>query len=104
MALLINDTRNAFTVSASSPKFSVRKGEVAALRSTDLDGSGVVSLYYLAPDGKSLGPCTFDSGTEAGSQLTLTSTRPERIINIPGNYLVEMTTAGASKGLVFVDQ
>ena len=104
MAVLINDTTQTTVASPSGPKFSLKNGDIAVLRSTNLDGSAVISLFYLAPDGKTLGPATYSSGTNAGSQLTLTPTRPEEIINVPGMYTVEVTTAANTQGVVFVSQ
>lgn len=100
MAVLINDTTQTTTAAAGVKQFSVRRGEFAALRSTNLDGSAVITLKYIAPDGKTLGNATKDDGTV----VTLTPTNPERIINVPGMYTVEVTTASNTQGVVFVDQ
>lgn len=100
MALLIDDTTQTTTAVAGGPRFSVRGGDVAALRGTNLDGSAVITLKFIAPDGKTLGTSTFDD-TNA---VTLTPANPERIINVPGMYTVEVTSASTTKGVVFVDQ
>jgi hypothetical protein len=100
VALLINDTTQTTTAVPGGPRFSVKRGDVAVLRSTNLDGSAVISLFYMAPDGKSLGPSTDDTGTA----VTLTPTNPERMVNVPGLYTVEVTTASNTQGVVFVSQ
>lgn len=98
--ILITDTTQTTTASAGGPRFSVRNGEVAALRSTNLDGSAVISVKYISPDGNTLGNATLDDGTA----LTLTPTNPERVINLPGDYTVEVTTAATTQGVVFVNK
>lgn len=99
MAVLISDTTQTSVANGSSPKFKVNKGEVAALRSSNLDGSAVVSVYYVDPD-STANPAIMDDGTV----LTLTPTNPERPINVPGTYTVAITAAATTKGKVFVDQ
>jgi hypothetical protein len=99
MGTLIEDTTQAAAVSSSSRRFTLRRGEVAALRSTNMDGSGVVTLYYDGPDG-TFNPATDDSGTV----VTLTPTNPERIINLPGDYRVAVTGAATTPGKVFVNK
>lgn len=96
MATLIENTTQVAAVSSSSRKFTVRRGEVAALRSTNLDGSAVIALYYDGPDG-TYNPSTFDDGTP----VTLTPTNPERLINVPGDYRVAVTSASTTAGKVF---
>lgn len=96
MATLIENTTQVAAVSSSSRKFTVRRGEVAALRSTNLDGSGVITLYYDGPDG-TYNPSKFDDGTT----VTLTPTNPERLINVPGDYRVAVTAASTTAGKVF---
>lgn len=96
MPTLIENTSQTVSVSSSSRKFTVRRGEVAALRSTNLDGSAVITLYYDGPDG-TFNPATFDSG----SAVTLTPTNPERLINVPGDYRVAVTSASTTPGKVF---
>ena len=100
MALLINDTTQTTTAAAGGPRFSVKRGDVAVLRSTNLSGSAVITLKYISPDGKTLGNATMDDGTV----VTLTPTNPERMINVPGMYTVEVSTASGTQGVVFVDQ
>lgn len=100
MGLLINDTTQTTTAIPGGPRFSVKRGDVAVLRSTNLDGSAVISLFYMAPNGKDLGVSTDDSGTV----VTLTPTNPERLINVPGTYTVAVTAAATTQGVVFVDQ
>ena len=100
MAVLINDTTQTTIAAAGGPRFSVKRGEVAVLRSTNLDGSAVISLYYLSPDGQTLGTSTADTGTA----VTLTPTNPERMINVPGNYTVAVASASTTQGVVFVSQ
>jgi hypothetical protein len=98
MANLINDTTQTGSVSASSKKFTVRRGEVVALRSTNMDGTGVVTLYYDGPDG------TFNGAVDDnGNAVTLTPTNPERIVNVPGDYRVAVTSAATTQGVVFVN-
>lgn len=99
MANLIDDTTQAAAVSSSSTRFTVRRGEVSALRSTNMDGTGVVTLYYDGP-GATFNPATDDTGTV----VTLTPTNPERIINVPGDYRVAVTSAATTQGVVFVNQ
>ena len=98
MTILIKDTTSARAVSSSSLPFKVTHGEIAVLRSTNLDGSAVVTLYYDAPD-ESIGhPATFDDQTV----VTLTPVNPERLINVPGIYRVAVTSASTTQGIVFV--
>ncbi len=97
MGLLINDTTQTTTAAAGGPRFSVTRGGVAVLRSTNLAGGGEITLYYLSPDGKTLGPATMDDGTV----VTLTPTNPERMINVPGTYTVAVTGASSVQGVVF---
>ena len=99
MSVLIIDTTQTGTVTGSSKSFRVNKGEVAALRSSNLDGSAVVAVYYDDPD-SGFNPATMDDGTA----LTLTPTNPERPINVPGTYRVAVTSAATTKGKVFVNQ
>lgn len=97
MANLIDDTTQTSTVSSTSRKFVVRRGEFVALRSTNLDGSAVVALYYDGPDG------TFNTATDdSGTAVTLTPTNPERLVNVPGDYRVAVTSASTTGGVVFV--
>lgn len=96
MSTLITDTTNAVAVSSSSRKFTVPRGEVVALRSTKMDGTGVVTLYYDGPDG------TFNVATDDnGNAVTLTPTNPERIVNVPGDYRTAVTSASTTQGVVF---
>lgn len=95
---LIDDTTSTGAVSSSSVKFIVLRGHVAVLRSTNLDGSAVIALYYGAPDGSVDNPCTDDDG----NAVTLTPTNPERLINVPGTYRAAVTTASDTTGIVFV--
>jgi hypothetical protein len=95
---LISDTTVQAAVSSSSVKFDVLREQVGVLRSTNLDGSAVISLYYDAPDGSVNNPATDDNGTE----VTLTPSNPERIINVPGTYRAAVTTAASTQGIVFV--
>lgn len=97
-AKLINDTTQVAAVSSNSVKFTVSRGEFAALRSTNLDGSAVVTLYYDGPD-QTFNPATDD----LGNVVTLTPTNPERMINVPGNYRVAVTAASTTSGVVFVN-
>ena len=99
-ATLITDTTQTGAVSVNSKPFTVREGHIAVLRSTNLDGSAVATLYYDAPDGSVDNPATDD----AGSAVTLTPSRPERLINVPGKYRVAMTGAATTSGIVFVNQ
>ena len=99
---LISDTTQTAAVSTSSVKFNVLRGQTAVLRSTNLDGSGVIALYYDAPDGSVDNPATFDSGSEAGNQVTLSPTYPERPINKVGTYRAAVTTGANTQGIVFV--
>ena len=98
--VLITDTTQTAAVSTSSIKFTVRRGEVAALRSTKLDGSAVVTLYYDAPAPDS----SVNNGAvdDDGNAVTLTPTNPERLINVPGDYRVAVTSASTTSGIVFV--
>jgi len=100
VGLLINDTTQVSVAVAGGPRFSVRRGDVAVLRSTNMAGSGVITLYYISPDGKTLGESTMDDGTV----VTLTPTNPERMVNVPGMYTVAVTSASSVSGVVFVDQ
>lgn len=96
MHVLIDDTTQTGTVSGSSKPFKVRSGDRGALRSTRLDGSAVITLYYDGPDG------TFnESKDDDGTTITLTPTNPERVINLPGQYRVAVTSASTTKGVVF---
>ena len=98
MTTLIEDTTQVAAVSSSSRKFTVRRGEFAALRSTNLDGSAVVALYYDGPDG------TYNAAVDDnGTAVTLTPTNPERLINVPGDYRVAVTAAANTVGRVFVN-
>lgn len=96
MANLIDDTTSVAAVSSTSSRFNVPRGEVVALRSTNMDGSGVVALYYDGPDG-TFNPATDDNG----NAVTLTPTNPERIVNVPGDYRVAVTSAATTPGVVF---
>ena len=99
LANLIDDTTQTGAVGASSRKFTVRRGEVVALRSTRLDGTGVVTLYYDGPDG------TYNGAVDDnGNAVTLTPTNPERIVNVPGDYRVAVTSAATTQGVVFVSK
>lgn len=99
MGTLIDDTTSAAAVSSSSRRFTVRRGEVAALRSTNMDGTGEVTLYYDGPDG-TYNPATDDSGTV----VVLNPTNPERLINVPGDYRTAVTSAATTPGKVFVNK
>ena len=99
MPVLIDDTTQTSVASGSGPKFKVNRGEVAALRSSNLDNSAVIAVYYVDPD-SGFNVATMDDGTA----LTLTPTNPERPINVPGTYTVAVTSAATTKGKVFVDQ
>lgn len=99
MTTLIEDTTQTGAVSKSSRKFTVRRGEVAVVRSTNLDGSAVVALYYDGPDG-TFNPSTDDNG----SAVTLTPTNPERLVNVPGDYRVAVTSAATTTGKVFYNK
>ena len=71
---LISDTTVQASVSSSSVKFNVLRGQVGVLRSTNLDGSAVIGLYYDAPDGSVDNPAT---PVDVGTTSTFTSkTRP----------------------------
>lgn len=94
---LITDTTSVEAVSSSSVKFIVLRGQVAVLRSTNLDGSAVISLYYGAPDGSVDNPCVDDDG----NAVTLTPTNPERLVNVPGTYRAAVTAASNTTGIVF---
>jgi hypothetical protein len=99
LANLIDDTTQVAAVSSSSRKFVVRRHEVVALRSTNMDGSGVVTLYYDGPDG------TYNGAVDDnGTAVTLTPTNPERIVNVPGDYRVAVTSAATTPGVVFVNK
>ena len=104
MSTLIEDTTQVTAVSESSKPFKVLEGHIASLRSTKLDGSAVISVYYDAPDGSVDNPATYTTGTRAGTQVTLTPTYPEEIINVPGTYRVAVTSASTTQGIVFVNQ
>ena len=95
---LINDTTVQAAVSTNSVKFDVLREQVAVLRSTNLDGSAVIALYYDAPDGSVDNPATDDNG----AAVTLTPSNPERIINVPGTYRTAVTTAATTQGIIFV--
>ena len=95
---LIDDTTSVAAVSTSSTKFVVLRGHVAVIRSTNMDGSGNVALYYDAPDGSVDNPATDDDG----DAVTITPTNPERLINVPGTYRVAVTAAANTTGIVFV--
>ena len=95
---LISDTTVQAAVSTNSVKFDVLRHQIAVLRSTNLDGSAVISLYYDAPDSSVDNPATDDNGTA----VTLTPTNPERLINVPGTYRAAVTTAASTQGIVFV--
>lgn len=97
MTILIKDTRVTGAVSSASIPFKVSKGQTGVLRSTNLDGSAVVALYYAGPDGSLSNPATFDDGTA----VTLTPANPERLINVPGTYRVAVTSAATTQGIVF---
>lgn len=96
---LIDDTTASGAISG---KFDVLRNQIAVLRSTNLDGSAVIGLYYGAPDGTFTHPSTYREGSLAGQQVTLTPTYPEAIINIPGSYKVQVDTAASTTGVVFV--
>lgn len=100
MTVLVTDTTQTGAVSSSSKSFKVLRGEIAVLRSTNLDGSAVVAVYYDAPDGSVNNPATDDNG----SAVSLTPTNPERIINVPGKYRCAVTSAASTAGIVFVNQ
>ena len=98
MTILIKDTTQTAAVSTASIPFTISRGEIGVLRSTNLDGSAVVSLYYGAPDGTLDNPATDDNGTA----VTLTPSNPERLINVPGEYRVAVTAAATTSGIVFI--
>jgi hypothetical protein len=100
MTVLIRDTTQVAAVQASDPHFVVSRGEWVSLRSTNMDGSGNVALYYEAPDASVDNPATDDNGTA----VALTPTNPERIINVPGKYRCAVTAAATTAGIVFVNQ
>jgi len=93
--VLISDTTSNGAVSA---KFDILRGQVGILRSTNLDGSAVIGLYYGSPSGTFTHPATDDNGTA----VTLTPTNPERIINVPGSYKVQVDTVATTTGVVFI--
>ncbi len=95
---LIEDTTSQASVSSSSVKFDVLRNQIAVLRSTNLDGSAVIGLYYGAPDASIDNPATDDDGVA----VTLTPTNPERLINVPGSYRAAVDTASTTTGIVFV--
>jgi len=95
---LISDTAVQASVSSSSIRFDVLRQQVAVIRSTNLDGSAVIGLYYQGTDGSIDNPSTDDSGTA----VTLTPTNPERLINVPGTYRMAVDTAATTTGVVFV--
>jgi len=99
-AVLIEDTTQVAAVSTSSKAFIVREGHIAVLRSTNLDGSANIAVYYDSPDGAVNNPATMDDGTA----LALTPTNPERLINVPGKYRAAVTAAATTPGIVFVNQ
>jgi hypothetical protein len=99
MAILLDSVTQTTTINGNTPKFAVKRGECAALRSTGLSGSAVISLYYDGPKG-TFSPSTFDDGTP----VTLTPTNPERLINVPGVYRVMVSTISSTPGIVFVNQ
>ena len=92
---LLSDTTSNGAVSA---KFDVLRGQVAVLRSTNLDGSAVIGLYYGDTSGNFTNPATDDNGTA----VTLTPTNPERIINVIGSYKVQVDTVASTQGEVFI--
>lgn len=99
MTTLINDTTQVAAVSKNATKFTVRRGEYFSLRSTNLDGSASVSLYYDGPDG------TFNQAVYSnGDNVVLTPSVPEVKITRPGDYRVAVTTASTSSGKVFYDK
>ena len=98
--ILINDTTATTAVAATDKKIVIRSGGFAVLRSSNLDGSAVVALYYEGPDGTVDNPSTDDDG----NAVTLTPTNPERLINAPGTYRVAVTTAATTKGAVWVER
>lgn len=97
--ILVNDTTQTTTLNGNSPKFRVNAGEIAALRSTNLDSPAVVTLYYHGPDG------TFTNAVDDnGTVVRLNSTNKERLINVPGTYSVQVDTGATTKGVIFVNQ
>lgn len=102
--ILIEDTTQVAAVSPSSKSFRVRQGQAVVIRSTNLDGSAVISLYYDAPGASVDNPATYTSGTRAGTQVTLTPTYPEELINVPGVYRAAVTTASTTQGIVFYNE
>ena len=99
--VLIQDTSVAKAVAAQDKKIVIRSSSgPAVLRSSLLDGSGEVALYYEAPNGKVDNPSTDDDG----NAIVINATNPERIINVPGTYRVAVITASTSAGQVFVDR
>jgi len=99
-AVLIEDTTQTGAVSSSSKSFVVRQGEIAVVRSTNLDGSANIALYYDGPDGSVDNPATDDNG----SAVVLTPTYPERLVNVPGRYRTAVTAASTTAGIIFVNQ
>lgn len=99
MAILLDDVTQLTTVNGNTPKFSVKRGEVAALRSEGLSGSAVISVYYATPRGGYV-QAVYDDGTP----LILTPSEREKPINIPGVYAVAVTTISSTPGIVFVNQ
>lgn len=99
MTILIKDTTQAGAVSSASIPFKVSKGDIRALRSTNMDGTGVVTLYYDGRDGSIGNPSIFDDATP----VTLTPSNPERLINVPGFYRVAVTSAATTPGIVYIE-
>ncbi len=97
---LIEDTTVVSAVAATDEKVVITAHNPAVLRSTKLDGSAVVALYYEGPDGTVDNPSTDDDG----NAITLTPEKPEKPINVPGTYRVAVTAAATTKGVVFVDR
>ena len=97
---LINDTTTVKAVSKQDPTITITSSGFAVLRSTKLDGSGQIALYYQGPDGSIDNPATDDNG----NAVTLTPTNPERMINVAGIYRVAVTGASTTQGVVFVDR
>jgi len=97
MGKLILDTTQVAAVSSSSTRFTIPRGGIGAFRSTNLDGSGNIALYYDGPDG-TFNPATDDNGVA----VALTPKNPERRINVPGDYRAAVTAASTTQGVVFV--